>query len=320
MKLQPTLHVGRMHPASARTNPVEGRVVWSPVKSLWYIGHLGVAVVGGWMAWNWQAAGLACSFAALTVCLGGVGVHRLLVHRSFKCPRWVEYGLVHLGTVVGMGGPWQIIYLHDIRDWAQRHPVCHPFFSDQSQLGKDFIWQLHCEMRLEHPPRFVVEPEICNDRIYRFMQRTWMLQQLPWAALFYWLAGPGGLALGISGRIVFSVTGHWLVGWLAHNVGKREWHLCGHAVQGYNLPHAGLITMGEGWHNNHHAYPESARLGLRPGQHDPGWWAIRLLRACGLAWDIKEPRDLPERPDRVPLNDPDKAKPRASTFFDLHLL
>ncbi|HYF36952.1 MAG TPA: hypothetical protein VD994_16765 [Prosthecobacter sp.] len=152
------------------------------------------------------------------------------------------------------------------------------------------------------------------------MQRTWMLQQLPWAILFYAFAGVAGVVWRISVRIVFSETGHWFVGWLAHNVGRRDWHLEGHAVQGYNLPHAGLITMGEGWHNNHHAFPESARLGLRPGQHDPGWWAIRLLRACGLAWDVKEPHDLPARPERTPVASSDHHHPRASAYFDLNLL
>ena len=60
--------------------------------------------------------------------------------------------------------------------------------------------------------------------------------------------------------------------------------------------------MGESWHNNHHAFPGSAKLGLRPSQHDPGWWALCMLRSVGLVWNIKLPANLPERPELAPIN------------------
>jgi stearoyl-CoA desaturase (delta-9 desaturase) len=315
------IQMKRMGATSPLTNPIEGVVVWSPVKSLWLTGHLLVAIIGGWFTISRGAILLSFALTVLTLCLGHTtGLHRLLVHRSFRCPNWLEYLLVHLGVVVGMGGPFRILYMHDIRDWAQRHPACHPFFTDQSPLWKDCLWQMHCELKLEHPPQFTIEPQVRENGFYQCMQRTWMLQQLPWALLCYGVLGPAGVVWGISVRIVVSLTGHWFIGWLAHNVGQRDWHLRDHAVQGYNLPHAGLITMGEGWHNNHHAYPESARLGLRPGQHDPAWWVISGLRALGLAWDVKEPHHLPDRPERIALHHPDDAKTRCSSFFDLHLL
>ncbi|MCB1228389.1 MAG: hypothetical protein KDK99_21460, partial [Verrucomicrobiales bacterium] len=59
--------------------------------------------------------------------------------------------------------------------------------------------------------------------------------------------------------------------------------------------------MGECWHNNHHAFPESARLGLEREQADPGWWALSLLKHWGLAWSLTEPIDLPPRPERISL-------------------
>lgn len=58
-----------------------------------------------------------------------------------------------------------------------------------------------------------------------------------------------------------------------------------------------LLTMGECWHNNHHAFPGSARLGLQPGEWDPGWWALQALRRIGLVWSPKLPADLPTRPE-----------------------
>lgn len=297
------LEVRRMRPASALTNPLEGQVVWSPVKSLWFTSHLLVAIIGGWWTVSPGAVALSFAFTVLTLCLGHtIGLHRLLIHRSFACPRWLEHLLVHLGTVVGMGGPLRMLYMHDIRDWAQRHRVCHPFFIDQRPVWRDALWQLHCEMQLKHPPLFEIEREVREDHFYQLLQRTWMLQQLPYAVVFYLIGGLGWVVWGISVRIVVSLIGHWLIGYFAHNHGERDWHLEGHAVQGYNLPHLGLITMGECWHNNHHAFPESARLGLAHAQHDPGWWALSALHRLGLVRDLKQPADMPARPELLPLN------------------
>jgi len=128
-----------------------------------------------------------------------------------------------------------------------------------------------------------------------------MLQQVPLAALLFAAGGASFVVWGISVRIVTSLVGHWLIGYFAHNVGPRDWHLAGHAVQGHNVPYLGLITMGESWHNNHHAFPESARLGLTEAQIDPGWWAISALRRFGLAWNVKQPNDLPVRPELAPI-------------------
>jgi stearoyl-CoA desaturase (delta-9 desaturase) len=72
-------------------------------------------------------------------------------------------------------------------------------------------------------------------------------------------------------------------------------------VQGYNVPWCGLVTMGEAWHNNHHAFPGSARLGLHDGESDPGWWVLRLLQRAGLVWGVKTPEMLPDRPNLVAL-------------------
>jgi fatty-acid desaturase len=97
-------------------------------------------------------------------------------------------------------------------------------------------------------------------------------------------------------RVSVSVTGHWLIGHFAHRRGGQTWVIDGAAAQGYNVNLAGFISMGEAWHNNHHAFPNSAKMGLFPGQVDFGWWLIRTLEALGLAWNVKTPANLPQRP------------------------
>ena len=278
------------------TNPEKGQVVIDPIKGGWFALHSLIAVVGGCMTISLSNIFIAMVFTALTLCLGHtVGLHRLLVHRSFSCPRWLEYGLVHLGVIVGMGGPHRILYMHDIRDWAQRHQNCHNFYIHQTPIWKDFFWQNFCRLDLEKPPVFTIEPEVENDKVYKLMERTWFLQPFLWSILLYTIGGWGAVIWGTSVRMIVSLTGHWLVGYLVHNSGEKTWHLEGHAIQGHNIPQIGLITMGEGWHNNHHAYPESARLGVNKGQLDPGWWVIKCLEKVGLVWNIKLPENLEGR-------------------------
>jgi fatty-acid desaturase len=136
-----------------------------------------------------------------------------------------------------------------------------------------------------------------RDRFYRAVERTWMWQQLPWALLFLAIGGWGWVVWGSCARISVCVIGHWLVGHFAHRQGSQSWIVDGAAAQGYNVALAGFISMGESWHNNHHAFPGSARLGLLPGQIDPGWWLIRIFAVAGLATNIKTPADLPDRPE-----------------------
>ena len=111
------------------------------------------------------------------------------------------------------------------------------------------------------------------------------------------LGGFGYVVWGVAVRVCVGVTGHWLVGHFAHRAGPMTWRVRNASVQGHNLPWAAILSMGESWHNNHHAFPGSARLGLARGQCDPGWRLIQLLRMIGLAWNIRTPETLPPRPE-----------------------
>jgi fatty-acid desaturase len=160
---------------------------------------------------------------------------------------------------------------------------------------------------LKHPPEFRLEPRLANDRFYAFVERTWMWQQLPWAILFFVIGGWSWLVWGIFVRISVCVTGHWLIGHFSHRKGGQTWVIDGAAAQGYNVELAGLISMGESWHNNHHAFPQSAKLGLLPGQIDLGWWLIKSFEAVGFASNVKTPANLPRRPG---LRPPGKSRGR----------
>ena len=253
------------------TDPVTGTVRWKPAKSLWMSAMTLTALVGGPLFFTWGALALFLVTTAVTICLGhSIGLHRGFIHRAYDCPRWVERLFVYLGTVVGMAGPFGMMRQHEIRDWAQRKPHCHPYLAQRASICATMSGNCTAICSLAHPPELKLERRVAEDRFYRFIERTWMAQQLPWALLFFALGGVPWLVWGIAVRVTASVTGHWLVGYFAHNRGPRTWHLEGAGVQGYNVPYCGIITMGEAWHNNHHAFPASARLGLQPGEIDPG--------------------------------------------------
>ncbi len=257
---------------------------------------MAAAMVFGPLTFSWGGFVLFVIMTAITICAGhSVGMHRLLIHRSFRTSKSVERVLVYLGTLVGMAGPFGMIYAHDIRDWAQRQTTCHDLYAHRRSFFVDAWWQMHCAVMLKHPPTFVIEPEVANDGFYRFLERTWMAQQLPWMLLFHFLGGWSWVVWGIAVRISVSLTGHWLVGHFAHRGGHQGWAVDNVAVQGYNIPAAAVVTFGESFHGNHHAFPDSARLGLDPGQVDLGWNFIQLLMRFGVASAVKLPENTTHR-------------------------
>jgi stearoyl-CoA desaturase (delta-9 desaturase) len=277
---------------------VRGSVRWSPVKSLWFLGMLTAALVGGIATISFAAVAVFLVTTATVLLFGhSLGSHRKLVHDSYGCPRWLEYLFVWLGVQVGLAGPLGLLRQHDLRDYAQRLADCHAFLRHGRAPLVDAWWQLNCELVLDRAPAFRLEPRIADDRFYRFLERTWMLQQLPPALLLYAVGGWAFVFWGTCARVTAGVFGHWFIGWFAHNRGGMHHVVDGAAVQGRNVPFVSLLTMGECWHNNHHAFPGSARLGLYDGEWDPGWWVLRTLERAGLAWRLQEPQDLPPRPE-----------------------
>jgi fatty-acid desaturase len=288
--------------ADDQTNPVEGQVRWAPAKSLWIGAMTLAALTLGPPLFTWDALVLFTVTSAVTLCFGhSVGMHRCLIHSSFECPLWLEHACVYLGTLVGMAGPIGMVRIHDFRDWAQRQSACHDYSCHRTNFWHDAWWQLHCKLVLARPPQFRPEPRLANDTFYAFVERTWMWQQLPWAVLFFAIGGWSWLVWGICVRVSVCVTGHWLIGHFAHRAGGQTWIIEGAAGQGYNVNLPGLISMGESWHNNHHAFPNSAKMGLFPGQVDLGWRLIKTFAALGLATQIKTPANLPARPELLRL-------------------
>ena len=124
------------------TSAAEGHIEWAPIKSLWIGGMVVSSICLGPVYVTPGALALFATTTIVTLCAGhSVGMHRLLVHRSFSARPWVEYLLVYLGTLVGMAGPLGMVRLHDMRDWAQRQTDCHDLHANRIPMLRDAFLQ-----------------------------------------------------------------------------------------------------------------------------------------------------------------------------------
>jgi stearoyl-CoA desaturase (delta-9 desaturase) len=283
-------------------DPASGRLVWDWPRSIWNMGFLAGAIVLAPIFFSWSGVLIFLILSGFTLCVGhSVGFHRRLIHRTFDCPKWLERTMVYIGVLVGMGGPLWTIGLHDIRDWAQRQKDCHWFLCHAKPALADGFYYLNFRLVFDRPPRFDAGSGISDDPFYRFLQKSWMLHQVPVAAALFWLGGWSWVVWGVVVRVAVCFTMHWYIAHVAHRRGHQDWHVDDAAVQGYNIAWLAIPTMGESWHCNHHAFPASANHGLYPDQIDLGFEFVKLLARLGLARNIQLPDNLPPRSALTPL-------------------
>ncbi|MEO1620930.1 MAG: acyl-CoA desaturase, partial [Cyanobacteria bacterium J06632_3] len=297
---------------NGQSSAVFGRVYWSSTKSIWITLMLVGAIVGGYATFRWDALLLCMGTSLITLGVGSsVGIHRKLIHNSFQCPQWLENALVYLGVLTSTIGPYSAIEQHDMRDWAYRQPNCHSYFSHSENPLKDWFWQLHCDIQLTYPPIVRYEHRIAKNRFFHWLEQTRIVQQLPWVIAFYHLGGWSWVFWGIYVRISLCTNAQWLLQYVAHHWGARPRKAKGAFIQTGNLPFCGLLTFGEGWQNNHQAFPESARFSLDARTLDPGWWIIRGLQSVGLAWNVKRAKVHVSIPPVMPECKIVEAQPQA---------
>lgn len=231
---------------------------------------------------SWSAIGVMLVLHWVT---GGLGItlgwHRLVTHRSFKTPKWVEYFFVFCGALSCQGGVIQWVGLHRF----------HHLHSDQSQDPHDssngFFWShlgwMFYQVEIEpEVPR--ITKDIKDDPVYLFLQNYFVLVQVALGLVLYSIGGWPFIVWGVFVRLILVMHCTWLVNSATHMFGYRTFDS---DDKSRNCWWVALVTYGEGWHNNHHAYQYSARHGWKWWEIDLTWMTIRLLAALGLAQDIK---------------------------------
>lgn len=285
-----------------RASAIKGAVKLDLKKSVW----ISVMLLGSLLApfyFSWSALAVFLITSYFTLLIGhSVGMHRMMIHRSFDAAKPLKRFLIFTGVLVGMGGPSNIIKIHDTRDWAQRLPACHDYFSHKKSWIRDIIWQLFYRFEFENPPVIKIEDALSDDPYIQFFDKFWWAFQLLLALGLYGLGSIEWVLWGFCLRVFVSIAGHWSVTYFCHNPGPGIWHVKGAGVQASNLRFGGFITHGECWHNNHHAFPESAQIGLEPHQTDPAWAVIRSLEKFGWVTNVKRPRNLSQQEDLMRIS------------------
>ncbi len=263
---------------------------------------LGLLGFAAWRAWGGALRWSDLVVLAIVYSLTGFGVtvgfHRLFTHRSFKTGPALRFLLAALGSAA-IEGP--------LIEWVANHRKHHQF-SDEAEdphsphhhgsgVSGAMRGLLHAHVgwilggdAMATPERYA--KDLLDDPIARLVDRTfllWLLAglALPFvlgAALTGTLAGAlTALLWGGAVRIFLLHHATFSINSLCHFFGRRPYQT---GDESRNLAWLALPTLGEAWHNNHHAFPSSARHGQARWQLDPSWWAIGALARCGLAWDV----------------------------------
>ena len=265
-----------------------------------FLGVIAAAVLLWGQALSWVDLGLLLGMYILSGLGITIGYHRLFTHRSFEAPGAVKATLIALGSMA-VEGP--------LLRWAAQHRRHHqhsdrvgdphsPHLHGDGILGMlKGLWHAHMGWMFEMHPigmkKYV--PDLLADRLIVTSSNlfsVWVvlgallptlvggLLTMSWMGALLGFLWGGAVRVFLIHHVTFSINS------VCHLWGTRPFRSRDHSR---NNPIFGVLGFGEGWHNNHHAFPASARHGLRWWEIDLGYWVIRLLAALGLAWNVRVP-------------------------------
>jgi fatty-acid desaturase len=261
-----------------------------PQVTWWAAIQLGVVFAP--FAFSWSAVAVAAVIYLATGFGVTLGYHRLLTHRSFRTPRFVEYILTILGCLSSQGGPLQWVAVH-------RAHHQHADGEHDPHSPRDGFWWAHMFWWMPRNPSLDEFPayrryvsDLAKDPVQCFLQRFHWAFALVLAVALYGLGeawdgvGLSWVVWGIFVRTAVLYHSTWLVNSATHMWGYQNFPTRDRST---NLWWVALVSLGEGWHNNHHAFPRSARHGMRWWELDATYYLLRILAIVGLARRIQVP-------------------------------
>jgi stearoyl-CoA desaturase (delta-9 desaturase) len=223
-----------------------------------------------------------------------IGYHRLLSHRSFKCPKLVEYFWVLGGYLAFEGSPlW----------WATMHRAHHRYTDAELDphaprfgwLNAYYGWIFGSKGYPSHIDPATQSKDLSKDPIYQYLEQGGNWHRAHALAVIIGLAFRVILLFAFGWRVALASL---LAGGIVQQVPLLLNVVCHIPKLGYknyatgddsvNVWWVAMLTGGEGWHNNHHAFPGSARSGLKPHEFDLSWVTLRLQKALGLVQTMNE--------------------------------
>ncbi len=235
-----------------------------------------------------------------------IGYHRLLTHRGFVCPKWLEHGLALLGICNLQDSPARWVAIHRVHhQHSDNEPDPHTPLANFLWAHVGWVVYRHRDLdRTSHYERYV--RDLLRDPFYLRLERYqgWFFVFLAHAVLItlagaifgYWQTGDTAqatryaaswLVWAVAVRTVLVLHGTWAVNSLSHVSGYRNYQTRDNSRNNWLVA---LFTHGEGWHNNHHAQPRSARHGHFWWEFDMSWWVIVAMEKLGLVRQVVRPK------------------------------
>lgn len=250
-----------------------------------HVGALAIFLTGS--TWgDWLGLALIVYVRGL---VSTIGYHRFFSHRCFKTSRVTQFILAVLCCTNLQQGPlW----------WAAYHRHHHRHSDAPSDVHSPHhggFWWAYCGWLF-----IPLEPKWSDVRDLRrfpelvWLERFWQIPGLIGAALCWWLGGVSFLCVAFCFSAVLSFQMTFVVNTLGHLVGSRRYPTPDHSTNSFLLA---ALSLGDGWHNNHHHYPHAAQAGFRWFEIDGSFRVIRLLELTGIVWDV---RRVPEHKLAVP--------------------
>jgi fatty-acid desaturase len=234
---------------------------------------------------SWRAVLVAIFLYWMTIGLGiSMGYHRLHTHRSYKIPKFLEYFFALCGAMTLEGGPITWVATHRIHHQnSDKHGDPHS--------PRDGAWWAHAGWLLfgeanHNNTRKMSKyaPDLAKDRFYLVLNNYHWVPLVILSVILFAIGGWSMFLWGTCVRVVVGLHATWLVNSATHLWGRRRFATRDDSKNNWWVA---LMTFGEGWHNNHHAHPTSARHGLAWYEFDPSWIQINILKFLGIAKSIQ---------------------------------
>jgi len=255
---------------------------WSStvVFALFHVGAIAALFMFSWPVFfatvflYWMATGLGIS----------LGYHRLHTHRSYRLPLWLEYTFAVFGTLNLEGGPIFWVATHRVHHQKSDQPG-DPHSPRDGAWWSHVLWIVFGDVRHNNTKMLSkYAPDLAKHKFYVWLNDYHWVPLVVLAAILFAIGGVPLVMWGIFARVVFGLHATWAVNSASHMWGARRFNTRDDSRNNWWVA---LVTFGEGWHNNHHAHPVSARHGLAWYEIDPNFWGIWLLSKVGLARKIQ---------------------------------
>jgi len=257
------------------------------------------ALLGGVLFYSWEGLAIGSLLYAITALGITVGFHRYLTHNGFETYWPIRCLLLTAGSLAGQG---------PAIGWVVDHRLHHQFSDKEGDphspehgaWHSHMLWLFGLDRTKDRQSLYQqYAPDLCDERLmcnfgaaYPFLH-IGMILLLAGAGYAYghWYYALSFVAYGFFVRMVCVFHATWMVNSVTHIWGYRNYETRDRSTNNWFVA---ALTFGEGWHNNHHAYPVLAMHGYhKKGEHDPSYWVIKSLQRCGLVWNVKD--ELPQK-------------------------